>query len=71
MILSQNSKELPRFTVLFTLVFVSQKLLQVAVNCRFYTSDPPTMFTNGVCMNVNDASLGVSACKWHLGRNFL
>ena len=28
--------------------FVSQKLLQVAVNCIYRTSDPPRMFANGV-----------------------
>ena len=28
--------------------FVTQKLLQVAVNCLCHTSDPPRMFKNGV-----------------------
>ena len=47
--------------------FVSQKLFQVAVSCLYHTSDPLRNVCK-CCVNLSDTSMGVSPCKWGLGR---
>ena len=49
--------------------FVSQKFVQITVNCLYHISDPLVMFINNAWLWMIP-SLGISPCQKHLGHEF-
>ena len=50
--------------------FVSQKLLQVVVNCLHMSHIRSIQNVYKECMNATEPSMWLSHCKWHLGGTF-